>query len=81
MQTLGWSGTTLFIIAYMLLNMGRWTVRTNMYHIFNILGSILLVANTIYDASWAATFANLFWGLVAIYGLVKFWHADVGADT
>lgn len=71
MQVMGWSGTVLFIIAYIFLNNGRWTVQTPVYHVFNILGSILLVINTVYDASWAAMFANLFWGLIAIYGLFK----------
>ena len=75
MQVIGWAGTILFIIAYIQLNNGRWTVQTNLYHVFNILGSLFLVINTVYDASWAAMFANLFWGLIAIYGLWKYWHS------
>ncbi|NVJ47395.1 MAG: hypothetical protein HWE07_09715, partial [Cytophagia bacterium] len=42
------------------------------YHVYNILGSIFLVINTVWDYSYAAAMANLFWGLIALYGLVKF---------
>jgi len=31
-----------------------------------------LVIDTVYDFSYAAAAANLFWGIVACYGLVKF---------
>lgn len=71
-QAIGWLGTVLFIYAYIQLNRGVWTIQTTRYHIYNILGSIFLVVNTIWDYSYAAAMANLFWGLIAVYGLLKF---------
>lgn len=71
-QLTGWLGTLLFIIAYIQLNRGVWTVKTVRYHVLNILGSVFLVVNTINDSSYAASMANLFWGLIAVYGLIKF---------
>ena len=71
-QAIGWLGTALFIYAYIQLNRGVWTIQTTKYHIYNILGSIFLVVNTIWDYSYAAAMANLFWGLIAVYGLLKF---------
>lgn len=71
-QGIGWVGTILFIYAYIQLNRGVWTVKTPRYHFYNILGSIFLVVNTVWDYSYAAAMANLFWGLIALYGLIKF---------
>lgn len=71
-QGIGWVGTILFIYAYIQLNRGVWTVQTPKYHVYNILGSIFLVINTLWDYSYAAVMANLFWGLIALYGLMKF---------
>ncbi|TRX59917.1 hypothetical protein FNH22_07640 [Fulvivirga sp. M361] len=70
--SMGWLGTVLFIVSYLQLNRGKWTVKTKTYHVFNILGSLFLVINTIYDHSYPATTANLFWGLIACYGMWKY---------
>ena len=71
-QTLGWLGTVLFIISYVQLNRGVWTLRDTRFHVYNILGSVFLVIDTVYDFSFAAAVANFFWGIVAFYGLIKF---------
>ena len=70
--TLGWLGTVLFIISYIQLNRSVWTLHDTKFHVYNILRSIFLVIDTVYDFSYAAAAANLFWGIVACYGLVKF---------
>lgn len=70
--TLGWLGTVLFIVSYVQLNRGVWTLRDTKFHVYNILGSIFLVIDTVYDFSYAAAAANFFWGIVACYGLIKF---------
>ena len=71
-QFIGWIGTGFFIISYLQLNRGKWTLRTIKYHTFNVLGSVFLVINTVYDYSYAATMANFFWGVVAVYGFLKY---------
>ncbi len=71
-QTLGWLGTLLFIVSYIQLNRGVWTLQDTKFHVYNILGSVFLVIDTVYDFSYAAAAANFFWGIVACYGLIKF---------
>lgn len=71
-QTLGWLGTLLFIVSYIQLNRGVWTLQDTKFHVYNILGSLFLVIDTVYDFSYAAAAANFFWGIVACYGLIKF---------
>lgn len=71
-QGIGWLGTILFIISYVQLNREVWTLQTIKYHVYNVLGSLFLVINTVYDFSYAAAMANLFWGIIACYGLMKY---------
>lgn len=71
-QGIGWLGTVLFVVAYIQLNRGVWTLQTIKYHTYNILGSVFLVINTVYDYSFPAAIANLFWGIVAVYGYYKY---------
>lgn len=71
-QVLGWVGTVLFIVSYFQLNRGIWTLQDTKFHVYNILGSIFLVVDTVYDFSFASAAANLFWGIVACYGLIKY---------
>ncbi|PIQ47751.1 MAG: hypothetical protein COW03_13695 [Cytophagales bacterium CG12_big_fil_rev_8_21_14_0_65_40_12] len=71
-QALGWVGTVLFIVSYFQLNRGIWTLQDTKFHVYNILGSIFLVVDTVYDFSFASAAANLFWGIVACYGLIKY---------
>ncbi|MFT7054579.1 MAG: hypothetical protein ACJAR3_000204 [Roseivirga sp.] len=71
-QALGWAGTVLFIVSYIQLNRGIWTLRDTKFHVYNILGSIFLVIDTVYDFSFASAAANFFWGIVACYGLFKY---------
>ncbi|GAB4426191.1 MAG: hypothetical protein OHK0039_44120 [Bacteroidia bacterium] len=67
-EGLGWLGATFFIIAYARLVQGRWRPNQPIYHFFNLAGSALLVANTLYHRAWAAVCVNLIWGLIALYG-------------
>lgn len=71
-QVLGWLGTTLFIVSYVQLNRGVWTLKETKYHIYNILGSLFLMIDTLYDFSFAAATVNFFWGVIAIYGLLRY---------
>ena len=72
---LGWLGAAFYIFPYLQLNIKKWSVHTPAYHIFNIIGSLLLTINTLYYLSYPAAFTNIFWGAIAVYGLVK--HKEV----
>ena len=48
-----------------------WKSSSSIYHIFNILGAVLLTLNTWYDASFPSAFINAIWGKIAFYGLWK----------
>ena len=71
MDSLGWIGAMFFIVSYFFLVMEVWKSSSSIYHIFNILGAILLTLNTLYDASLPSVFINVIWGGIAFYGLWK----------
>lgn len=75
-EALGWAGALFFLVSYALLVKGYWKSTRLIYHIFNLLGSILLVVNTLYFGSWSATFINAAWGLIALYGIIKRGNTD-----
>ena len=68
---LGWLGAVFYIFPYLLLNTKKWSIYTPAYHICNILGSLFLTVNTLYYLSYPAAFTNVFWGGIAVYGLLK----------
>ncbi|UII22846.1 CBU_0592 family membrane protein [Fulvivirga ligni] len=70
-EALGWLSAFFFLYAYFNLVRGKWQGDDMIYHTFNFVGCILLVINTIYYYAWAATFINVAWGGIALYGMVK----------
>lgn len=71
MDSFGWLGALCFLVSYFLLITKKWESTSFKYHIANILGAVLLVFNTIHDASFPSVFINGCWGLIAIYGLIE----------
>ena len=70
-EVIGWIGALFFLIAYGLIVGKKWSTDQSIYHIFNILGGVLLTINTIYSSAWAAAFINFAWGGIALIGLIK----------
>ncbi len=71
MELIGWIGAVFFLVAYYLLITKKWTSDQKVYHVFNILGGLLLSINTVYFQVWAAAAINAIWGFIAVYGLLK----------
>lgn len=70
-ELIGWIGAFFFLIAYYNLVIKRWESEQPIYHLFNILGGILLTINTVYFQTWAAAFINFAWGVIALAGFIK----------
>lgn len=70
-ELLGWVGSYCFLFSYYMLIGGRWTSNQPVYHWYNIIGSVLFVANGAYYSAWAVLFINFVWGVIACFGLYK----------
>ncbi len=68
---LGWIGALFFLMAYYQVIQRKWKLEDSIYHLFNLLGGIFLIINTLYLQAWAASFINFAWGLMALIGYVK----------
>ncbi|MCH7410325.1 hypothetical protein MM239_13035 [Belliella sp. DSM 111904] len=74
MDSLGWLGALCFLISYFLLITKKWKSNSMRYHFANLLGAILLVVNTYYDASFPSVFINGAWGIIALLGMKMDWQ-------
>ena len=70
-DVIGWAGASLILVAYFLITRRLVDARSKLYHTLNLVGSIGLGYNTYYYAAYPSTVVNLFWMIIAIYGLLE----------
>jgi len=68
---LGWIGAIALLVAYALISAKRVAGDSTGYQLLNLVGSILLILNTLYYGAYPSSFLNLFWIAVALYALRK----------
>ena len=68
---LGWIGAIALLVAYALISAKRVEGDSTGYQLLNLVGSILLMLNTLYYEAYPSSFLNLFWMGVALYALRK----------
>ncbi len=68
---LGWIGAIALLVAYALISARRVEGDSTGYQLLNLVGSILLMLNTLYYEAYPSSFLNLFWMGIALYFLRK----------
>ncbi len=68
---LGWIGAIALLVAYALISAKRVEGDSPGYQLLNLVGSLLLILNTLYYGAYPSSFLNLFWIAVALYSLRK----------
>jgi hypothetical protein len=68
---LGWIGSILLILAYYLNSQNKINAQTIAYQSMNLIGSVLLVINTIYYGAYPSSAVNFIWVFIGIYYLNK----------
>ncbi len=66
---LGWIGAIALLVAYALISAKRVEGDSRGYQLLNLVGSILLLLNTLFYGAYPSSFLNLFWMGVALYAL------------
>ena len=69
-EAMGWTCTVLIVGAYALVATRRLDARSPTYHVLNLIGAIGLAAYSLYKVAWPQLALNLFWGGVAVLGIV-----------
>lgn len=69
MDIIGWIGAGSLLSAYLLISNAKIEVKTYLYQLLNIGGSICLIANTYYYGTFALVALNSIWALIGLNAL------------
>ena len=72
-ETLGWVGTVMYLIAYALVSLKKTEGDSVLYQGMNIFAGILLVVYSLYLKAYATTGLNTVWALIGLYTLGQRW--------
>jgi hypothetical protein len=69
-DAIGWAGAAALLLAYAMISSKKLEGDSNAYQFLNIIGSLLLVTNTIFYGAYPSTFVNLIWAGIAVFSMV-----------
>jgi len=72
---IGFMGTVLVLLAYLLLSTKRIQSDSVSYQGLNLVGAALLIIYAVVLTAWANVLLNVVWGFIAIFALVKLYVA------
>ena len=68
---LGWLGTLSYIIAYLLLSLGKLKAEQKTYHLLNILGALGLIVNAVHLDDYPNIIVNIVWFAIGCMALTS----------
>jgi len=69
LEIFGWLGAALLLLAYTLISYGRVRSRSPVYQALNVVGGVLLAANTGWHHAWPSALVNVIWTVIAVGAL------------
>ncbi len=71
MDIFGWTGATLLLIPYFLVSTGKVDGKSKYFQSSNVIGGVLLTANSYYYGALPSVLVNLVWIAIGIMTLSK----------
>jgi hypothetical protein len=68
-DSIGWAGAAALLIAYAMVSSKKLEGNSTTYQFLNIVGSLLLAANTIFYRAYPSSFVNLIWMGIAVFSI------------
>lgn len=68
---IGWIGTGILLLAFFLVSTKRTQGDSRLYQGLNILGSVLLIANSFYYGAFPSGGINIAWIAIAVFALAR----------
>jgi hypothetical protein len=68
-DTIGWLGAAALLVAYAMVSSRKMEADSASYQLLNIVGSLLLVGNTIFYRAYPSSFVNLIWAGIAVFSM------------
>lgn len=69
-QTVGWIGTCLIVLAYFLVSTKKVSGDSRLYQALNLFGAIGVGVNVFHQQAWPALALQVVWGIIAIIALL-----------
>ena len=70
-ETAGWIGIAIVLLAYFLITLKKLDRESKLYHSMNLVGAFLVGINAIINEAYPSGILNIIWTFIAIYGLIK----------
>ncbi|HEU0274533.1 MAG TPA: hypothetical protein VFQ83_08415 [Candidatus Udaeobacter sp.] len=68
-DAIGWLGAASLLVAYAMVSSRKLEGDSMAYQLLNIIGSLLLAANTIFYRAYPSSFVNLIWTGIALFSV------------
>lgn len=68
-QWIGFVGMAFVVIAYLLLQVNRYTIRSLEYQLLNLVGAILLLISLFVHFNLGSFVIEVFWIIITLYGI------------
>lgn len=70
-EVVGWTGTVLLVLAYLLLTLGKLQSKSWSYQIMNAVGAGAIVINSFYYGALPGATLNAIWFVIGVVGLIS----------
>ncbi len=70
-QTSGWVGTILIVLAYFLVSRQFLAAKSRVYQLMNLFGAIGVGVNVFNQEAWPALALQIIWAIIAIISLIR----------
>lgn len=71
-ETVGWLGAALILLAYGLLSSGRLDGRSHLYQWMNVAGSVGFIINSGYNGAIPSVALNVVWMIIGLVALFRY---------
>jgi hypothetical protein len=68
-DAIGWAGAACLLAAYAMISAKKLEADSTAYQLLNIIGSLFLVANTIFYRAYPSSFVNVVWAGIAVLSI------------
>jgi hypothetical protein len=68
-DAIGWAGAAFLLVAYAMISSKKLEADSTRYQLLNIVGSLFLVANTIFYRAYPSSFVNVIWAGIAVFSI------------
>jgi len=68
---LGWCGSIFLIIAYYQNSRNKINAQSAIYQFLNVIGSLLLIINTLYYGAYPSSVVNIIWVFIGLHYLLQ----------